>query len=162
MTVDEQADFYFAYGSNMNPKRVLQRKMQFGAHCGGVLHGYRLAFNKRSAKIPGAASANVQPSAGGSVEGVLYALADAAQIEIMDVFEGYPVLYRRERLPIRLIDRVATAWVYIANSEFVVEGLKPAHWYLAHLLAGSDYLSPAYYKALKQTVCLPDSAIEPS
>ncbi len=36
------------------------------------------------------------------------------------------------------------AWVYIANENRISEGLPPERDYLAHLLAGKDYLSKAY------------------
>ena len=145
----------------MNPKRVRQRNMAFDTYCSGVLEGYRLAFNKRSVKFPGAASANVEKAAGCKVEGVLYRLPSPEEIEVMDAFEGYPVRYRRELLPVRFGERIATAWVYIANQEFVTHGLKPARWYLEHLLTGGPYLSHSYYKELTKTDCLPDSRVEP-
>ena len=45
------------------------------------------------------------------------------------------------------------AWVYIANENRISEGLPPERDYLAHLLAGKDYLSKAYIDELyKQKV----------
>ena len=154
--------FYFAYGSNMNAERVRQRQMKFERHYGGVLDGYRLAFNKRSVKYPGAASANVVPARGSRVEGVLYLLRDPSEIEVMDPFEGYPVRYSRRLLEVASTDGRVPAWVYIANEEFVTHGLRPARWYLEHLLEGRPHLSDRYYERLMQTECLPDSDIEPA
>lgn len=161
MNPNHPESYYFAYGSNMNPDRVRRRKMLFDTYRGGVLEGYRLAFNKRSEKIPGAAAANVESAPEYRVEGLLYRLIEPGQIEIMDVFEGYPSRYRRELLPIRFGERTVSAWVYIANRQFISDGLKPARWYLEHLLCGGPYLSDAYYKALQQIDTLPDSGIEP-
>ena len=62
--------YYFGYGSNMNEARVAKREMPFVEVLAGQLHGYELRFNKRSVKYPGAASANVQQTAGAVVEGV--------------------------------------------------------------------------------------------
>lgn len=157
-----QQSFYFAYGSNMNPRRVEKRNMRFDEYRGGVLEGYRLAFNKRSVKFPGAASANVVPATGCRVEGVLYRLTGPAEIEVMDPYEGYPVRYRREQLPVVCEADVVTAWVYIANNEFVTHGLKPARWYLEHLLKGRPYMTSAYFDELAQTDTLPESDIEPA
>ena len=162
MSRPREAPYYFAYGSNMNPTRVRRRKMQFDSYSGGWLEGYRLVFNKRSTILPGAASANVDLEPDSKVEGVLYRLTRPEEIEVMDVFEGYPRGYNRELLPIVCGSRVISAWVYIANQEFVAEGLKPARWYLEHLLSGAPYLSHDYYQALKQTETLPDSSIEPT
>ena len=50
---------------------------------------YALRFNKRSVKLPGAASANVVAAHDSKVEGVLYALSREDDIFTMDPFEGY-------------------------------------------------------------------------
>lgn len=147
--------YYFAYGSNMNPKRVEYRGLSFDDFAGGVLYDYRLAFNKRSVKHEGAASANVVEHKGERVEGVIYKLSDPEQIEVMDPFEGYPVRYSRYLLPIETSAGTCDAWVYIANQEYVSQGLKPARWYLDHLLAGRPWLSEAYFRKLQQVPCLP-------
>ena len=152
--------YYFAYGSNMNSDRVRQRKMSFESASSGRLLDYSLRFNKRSVKYPGAAAANVVASAKGVTEGVVYRLADPVQIEMMDPYEGYPVLYRRTALPIVTKAGVVDAWVYIANEDYVAEGLAPAQWYLNHLLAGRGYLSNSYFESLSQTKCLDDSDVE--
>lgn len=157
----EIARYYFAYGSNMNPDRVVGRGMQFESHRAGQLHGYRMIFNKRSVKYPGAASANVVQQSGAVTEGVLYRLLEPAQIEMMDPFEGFPVRYNRLALPVETREGQLSAWVYIANAEFIEDGLQPARWYLEHLLAGKLYLSADYYRMLEATRCLPDSEVEP-
>ena len=151
---------YFAYGSNMNSDRVRQRKMSFESAKSGRLLDYSLRFNKRSVKYPRAAAANVVASAKGVTEGVVYRLVDPVQIEMMDPYEGYPVLYRRTALPIVTKAGVVDAWVYIANEDYVAEGLAPAQWYLNHLLAGRGYLSNSYFESLSQTKCLDDSDVE--
>jgi cation transport regulator ChaC len=157
----ELVHYYFAYGSNMNPERVKKRQMDFHSARGGRLRHYQLAFNKRSVKYPGAASANVVPIPGAITEGVAYRLAAPEQIEMMDPFEGYPHRYNRLPLRIHLEGGDVDAWVYVANHEYVTEGLNPARWYLEHLLAGREFLSRNYYEALSGTPCLPDSEEEP-
>jgi cation transport regulator ChaC len=141
---------YFAYGSNMNPDRVRQRKMSFESAEPGRLFDYSLRFNKRSVKYPGAAAANVMASPNGVTEGLVYRLVEPVQIEMMDPYEGYPVRYTRTALPIVTESGVVDAWVYIANQDHVTEGLAPARWYLNHLLAGRDYLSVPYFETLSQ------------
>ena len=155
--MSELADFYFAYGSNMNATRVRQRQMGFEDAFPGQLAGYRIAFNKRSLKYPGAGAANVMVSRGEKTEGVVYRLTEPGQITKMDTFEGYPRHYDRRMLSIETRYGKITAWVYIANATFVAEGLKPARWYLNHLLLGREYLSTAYFDVLSRTPCLPSS-----
>jgi gamma-glutamylcyclotransferase len=154
--------YYFAYGSNMNPDRVSGRQMDFNRYESGCLQGYRLAFNKRSVIYPGAASANVMQDAAGVVEGVVYHLSDEQQIETMDPFEGYPLRYDRCLLPVQTDDQQLNVWVYIANPDFIQEGLRPNRWYLNHLLAGRAHLSEGYYQTIADIQCLPNTDLEPA
>ena len=129
-SVSELADFYFAYGSNMSVARVRERQMGFENALPGQLAGYRLAFNKCSLKYPGVGAANVMVARGEKTEGVLYHLTEPDQITMMDPFEGYPRHYDRRVLSINTRSGKIRAWVYIANADFVAEGLRPAM--LAH------------------------------
>jgi gamma-glutamylcyclotransferase len=156
------AEYYFAYGSNMNPERVRLRRMAIKGYMSGTLNGYRLAFNKRSTIIPGAASANIMVSATSRVEGVIYQLENLTTIESMDPFEGYPVRHSRQIVPIETREGVLESWVYTANEDHVQEGLKPAKWYLDHLLAGKEYLSESYHCALTHVVPLANTDKEPA
>ncbi len=153
--------WYFAYGSNMNPERVRQRRMHFDVRRGGVLDHFELVFNKRSVRYPGAASANVEERPGARTEGMVYRLLHPDQILSMDPFEGYPLRYDRQVVPVACGSVIVQAWVYIANPEYVAEGLLPAQWYLDHLLAARDHLSAAYCRRLEAVQCLPDSRVEP-
>jgi len=157
----DSVHYYFAYGSNMNPQRVQKRQMAFHSAEAGRLSHYRMRFNKRSVKYPGAASANVVAETGALTEGVVYQLSHPGQIEMMDPFEGYPVRYNRLPLPIQVNAGLVHAWVYIANEDHIQEGLSPTRWYLEHLLAGEEFLSDHYLAELKKTICLPDSDVEP-
>lgn len=142
--------FYFAYGSNMDEARVRERGMPFTTRAAGSLKDYELRFNKIAKQIPGAGHANVVQAPGSWVEGVLYELSDGKDIERMDPFEGYPVRYDRRLVTVQTDEGGRTAWVYEANSEFLAEGLRPTADYLAHLLAGQDCLSPAYWGRLAE------------
>ena len=128
---------------------------------GGQLSHFRMRFNKRSVKYPGAASANVVAETGALTEGVVYRLSHPEQIEMMDPFEGYPIRYDRRPLPIEVSTGFVDAWVYIANEDHIQEGLSPARWYLEHLLAGEKFLSESYLAELRNTICLPGSDVEP-
>lgn len=140
--------FYFAYGSNMNPARMQTRGLNFTEVLAGRLPGYGLCFNKRAHDRPGRAYANIRYQRDAVVEGVLYRLADENEIYKMDPFEGTPIFYSRERMPIITAQGVQPAWVYIANPAMREEGLWPTRAYLQHLLAGCEFLSPAYWDAL--------------
>lgn len=140
--------WYFAYGSNMNPQRMHSRGLLFDQLLPGRLEGYELCFNKRAHDRPGTAYANIRHRQAAVVEGVLYRLVDASEIFKMDPFEGTPVFYSRERMPILTAQGVLPGWVYVANPAWRSEGLQPTRAYLEHLLAGRDFVSEAYWQAL--------------
>ena len=73
--------YYFAYGSNMNPARVVARIGETRRAVHGWLEEHRLSFDKAS-RVEGIAHANVQPAPGERVEGVLYELLEAEQITL--------------------------------------------------------------------------------
>lgn len=145
------SSWYFAYGSNMNPQRMRQRGLLFDQVLAGQLTGYELCFNKRAHDRPGTAYANIRHRQSAQVEGVLYRLVDPAEIFKMDPFEGTPVFYSRERMPVLTGQGLLPGWVYVANPAWRSEGLRPTRNYLDHLLAGREYLSQAYWQALAET-----------
>ena len=156
------AHYYFAYGSNMNRERVGQRGMGFEGLEPGTLANYSLIFNKRSVKQPGTASANVMEDYGSVTEGVVYKLKHPSEIEMMDPYESYPICYNRMVMPISTREVMVDAWVYVANEAYVETGLKPAGWYLNHLLQGEPFLSKAYLSKLRKTECLDQFEVEPT
>ena len=155
------ANFYFAYGSNMDAKQIKHRGLAVTDRFRGVLRGHRLVFNKRAKNQPGVAHANVEPCADALVEGALYTLAHAGAIEAMDSFEGYPQRYQRKILAIETDRGVHEAWVYVANPVVIEAGLAPTAEYLSRLLAGKDLLSRAYFDCLKEVEVAPVSGALP-
>ena len=139
---------YFAYGSNMNPARMRTRGLAFSEAMPGRLQGYALCFDLRADDQPGRSYASIRYQRGGVVEGVLYRLVSQDEIFKMDAFEGTPVHYSRERMPILTEQGVLPAWVYVANPAMREAGLSPTRSYLEHLLAGREYLSPTYWECL--------------
>lgn len=148
--------YYFAYGSNMNPQRMDARGVLVEEAMAARLPGFALCFNKRAHDHPGRAYANICHQVDAVVEGVLYRLADEQQIFRLDVFEGTPIYYSRERMAVQTERGPVAAWIYIANPAWRSEGLAPSSAYLAHLLAGREHLSTGYWAALAATVSLVD------
>lgn len=145
--------FYFAYGSNMNPARMRARGLEFAGAEPARLAGFRLVFNKAAHNRPGIAYANLEPALGSWVEGVLYRLAKASDIGLMDHYEGTPVRYSREVLRLETAKGAQNAWVYLANPAYICRGLLPQSSYLAHLLAGAEFLSAEYIQQLREQPC---------
>jgi len=105
------------------------------------LENYELRFNKVSKKQ--GAVANVMLCPGSVVEGVLYQVDNISKL---DKYEGFPNHYNRIQMTFGDI----LAWVYVAQPQYIQEGLKPQQEYLNHLLEGKSYMSTEYYEKLKR------------
>ncbi len=131
---------YFAYGSNMNWPQMQRRCPSARFVCVGRLIDYQFGITRHS-RLRDCGTANVFPSAGNEVCGIVYDISDA-DLLILDSFEDG---YRRDKLPIEPIgnsSEVLNALVYIAaiekivpppNAEYrklIVEGAR--HWNLPH------------------------------
>lgn len=98
-TADEVAGFfrgeyYFAYGSNMDPAQMLTRCPSAMMVCPVVLPEHRMVFNRSGTYRPGGV-ANIEPSAGERVYGILWKMA-ATDFTRLDQTED-PRAYRRQR-----------------------------------------------------------------
>lgn len=151
--------YYFAYGSNMNADRMIERGLKFHRALAGSVDHLALAFNKLAADAPHRSYANVVYARNQRVEGVLYQLTHVDEIFKMDPFEGAPRLYSREVYAVSTAEGPIPAWVYVANKAMLKEGMMPERWYLEHLLAGKSYLSDDYYQQLTQVACVDDHPV---
>ncbi len=154
------SQYYFAYGSNMNPQRMATRGLSVVRALPGRLEGLQLVFTKRASDAPHRSYANVAYAPGNEVEGVLYELTNEQEIAKMDPFEGAPFRYSRDVFNVVTAEGTLPAWVYVANGAMLEMGLLPARWYLEHLLAGKAYLSEAYYHQLSLQPCLEEENID--
>lgn len=141
-------EMYFAFGSNMNPERMRQRKAFFTARVGAKLPDYKMSFSFRGPS--GCGGGNITPEKGSLVFGALYSLEDGG-LDKLDVFEMVAHgCYRREKVTVEALDGETTeATTYIVTEEFYQEGLVPRRDYLHHCLAGKDVLPDDYYAFLE-------------
>ncbi len=103
---------YFAYGSNLHFEQMRQRCGEVIDQGLGVLDDHRLVFAGRSRRWQLGGVAHVEPAAGGSVPGVLYALEEAALVTL-DRYEGHPRRYRRTDVRVRRDEEVVDAIAYL-------------------------------------------------
>jgi len=151
--------WYFAYGSNMNVRRLVEarlgpRGVAMGVRVGGRLAGWRLTFDKAARAPEGAGAGNIVPAPGEIVHGTLNAMP-AAGLEVLDIYEGVADgHYERRTMPVVRADtgRTVDAVTYVALK--TAAGLKPTRAYLGHLLAGRDLLPPDYFERLRATPTL--------
>lgn len=140
----------FAYGSNMDPVRLLERCPSARDRRPGRLLDHRLVFDKIALERDGTGYANVVRAKGEEVEGVLVEVSRDDLEYRLDRVEGHPRHYSRRLMAIEEPSgERAVAWVYFATPEFRAAGLVPQRDYLEHLLAGRDLLSPDYVARLE-------------
>lgn len=143
--------YYFAYGSNMDRARLADRlgidlqqsELPFEV---AILDGYDIAFNKL--KNDGTGAANIVPSAGTDVEGLLYRIEER-HLSVLDKCEGVPHDYRRQLMDVRTRDgRLIQAHVYIAAPGRVRTGLRPSREYMQHLLSAEKFLDKNHFSRI--------------
>jgi len=140
---------YFAYGSNMNPARMRERGVMFYSRELLILPGYSLKFHKITLHGPNTGAANIVPNENGVVEGILYKITWVG-IRNLDKYEGYPAEYDRVKLKVPHGEGIEKEILtYIAHPHRTRDCLKPARFYLDHLLAAEDILSQDYYNQLR-------------
>ena len=139
---------YFAYASNMEPRRF-QRLCPRGTVVGPArLPGHRLAFSRYSRQRRGG-STDIVPDAEAEVWGVLYEVSDA-DLETLDRSEDVPAAYRRETVVVEDAEgRQRQAATFVANrtGDFL-----PHPDYLQLIVQGAEArgLPPHYVDALRQ------------
>ncbi len=146
--------FYFAFGSNMDPKRMHARAVAFTSREHAFLADYALAFNKK-ATYANEGYANVIRCPGTVVEGVLYHVTKHG-LNTLDRYEGVPFNYDRVHLNVRRENgKMVPAIVYVANPARTAKNLRPTADYMRHILAASALLSPSYVSQLKAIQTMP-------
>lgn len=101
---------YIAYGSNLNLEQMSQRCPTARAVGTSVLKDWRLLFRGQQT----GAVATVERFRGGSVPVLVWQLQPQDEAAL-DRYEGWPRLYRKETLRIRLNGKTVDAMIYIMN-----------------------------------------------
>ena len=143
---------YFAYGSNMDAAQMARRGVPFVSARAAVLRGHRLDFTYPALERWLGGAADIVPDPDGSVEGVLYGLADESDLPRMDRWEGvHEGAYRRALVDVLLpgVRAPVPAWAYA-----VVERrapLTPSPGYIGQMVAGAraNGLSRGYVAMLE-------------
>ena len=136
---------YFAYGSNMSAVRMKQRLDWEAPRQSASLENYQLVFNQAGFNDPHWSPANIQPSTGELVEGIVYEVEEK-DLKILDVYEKY-----YQRLGVDILSSNGTpvkAITYLSQN--AREEKHPTRKYLNFLLEGKELLSPEYFDDLRQ------------
>jgi gamma-glutamylcyclotransferase (GGCT)/AIG2-like uncharacterized protein YtfP len=101
---------YIAYGSNLNLEQMANRCPTAKVVGASKINNYRLLFRGAHA----GAVATIEPFKGGSVPVLVWEITPADEAAL-DRYEGWPFLYRKETLKVRLNGKYVTAMVYLMN-----------------------------------------------
>jgi gamma-glutamylcyclotransferase len=149
-------NWYFAYGSNLNPARLVDDRLKpkgvaLGLRVGGRLDGWRITFDKIARAPKGAGAGNIVVAPGNVVHGTLNEMP-LAGLDVLDVWEGVAGgHYERRTVPVVRADTGDTVDAVTYVALLVGEALRPTRDYLGHLLAGRDLLPEKYWEWLKAT-----------
>ena len=102
--------FYLAYGSNLNLEQMAHRCPTAKPVGPVVLKDYQLLFRGGH----GGAVATVEPFKGKSVPCLLWEITPADEAAL-DRYEGFPFLYRKEKVKVKLGKKNIETMVYIMN-----------------------------------------------
>ena len=112
---------YVAYGSNLNLAQMKYRCPDATVYGAGVIKNYELTFWGNWSRC---GVATVIPHRGTDVPVGLWEISENDE-ENLDVYEGWPHLYRKENIQVEMADgSVVTGMIYIMNES---DNLRPAY-----------------------------------
>ena len=120
---------YIAYGSNLNIKQMANRCPTAKVVGTSTLKDWRLLFRGAHA----GAVATVEPFKGGSVPVLVWELTSADETAL-DRYEGWPFLYRKETVKVKLGGKTVKAMVYVMNEGRPLG--QPSCYYYTTILEG--------------------------
>lgn len=102
--------FYLAYGSNLNLEQMSYRCPTAKTVTTTYLENYTLAFRG----FNGSAVATVEPSENDRVPVMIWEISDKDE-ENLDIYEGYPHLYKKEYVNIKINNTDVQVMMYVMN-----------------------------------------------
>lgn len=132
---------YIAYGSNMNVEQMSRRCPNAKPIGKTVLKNYKLIFK---------GVADIEKSESEEVPVVVWEITKECE-KALDIYEGYPRLYRKEYVQIEINGKTELAMVYVMN---YAKGAKPSEYYYNVIKQGYkdfDINTTPLEKALKES-----------
>jgi gamma-glutamylcyclotransferase (GGCT)/AIG2-like uncharacterized protein YtfP len=142
---------YAAYGSNMDPRQMVQRAPHSPLRGAGWLHGWRLTFGGADLGWEGALATVVEEESA-QVFVTLYDVPRRDERQL-DRWEGRVLgLYRRTRVRVHTLDGDVPAWLYVLND---YEGGLPSARYLGIIADAAEAAGAPddYVKDLRTRPC---------
>lgn len=150
--------YYFAYGSNLNQNRMINRKVYFTERQCAKLTNYEFKLHKELKN--GTVAANIVKASNDGcgdekacVYGALYHCKGEA-LTTLDKFEARGISYERETVEVEILSngKKVKAVTYVALPKKINDNLhKVATDYLHHILQGRDILPKEYINWIETT-----------
>ena len=107
-------EYYLAYGSNLNLKQMKYRCKTAIPIGTTILHDYRLVYKGSCDKL---SYLTIEKNEGSYVPLGIYEITSLDKLPL-DIYEGYPNLYHKEYVDIKIDGKIEKALIYIMNDEF--------------------------------------------
>lgn len=120
---------YIAYGSNMNVAQM-KRRCRTAIAVGEVMD-YRLRFYGRY----DSAVATIEAAKGNSVPVLVWKIRPNDE-KSLDIYEGYPHLYRKETIDVEVNGKQYSGMVYIMNENSAFSYSHPSPYYVRTIAEG--------------------------
>ena len=120
---------YLAYGSNLNLRQMSSRCPTAKVVGKSEINDFRLIFRGSHAS----AVATIEPFKGNSVPVLVWDITPSDEAEL-DRYEGWPILYCKEIIKVKLDSKIVRAMVYIMNGERPLG--QPSCYYYSTILEG--------------------------
>lgn len=142
--------YYFAYGSNLHPVRLMERVPSAKFICVTEIKKHALTFHKKGKDGSTKCDLFQTGEEADVVYGAIYTL-DASDKAALDGFEGKGAGYMDTQILLRFTDKEYNCFTYIAQQSHIVENLQPYHWYKKLVVLGAEYLKfpDAYISAIE-------------
>lgn len=142
---------YAAYGSNMNLEQMSLRCPSAKVIGTGIVRDYRLTFRGNSRGV-----ANIEHCKDRNVPVVLWEITEACE-EALDVYEGYPRLYKKKTVEVETGNKTQRAIVYVMAKKYETMPSIPTSYYLGTIAEGYadngidlEILKTAHLECLKE------------
>lgn len=138
---------YIAYGSNLNIEQMASRCPDARVVGAGELKGYRMLF--RASGRPGVAT--VEPCEGRAVPVLVWEISSSDE-DSLDIYEGWPNLYRKENLTAELENGPVGTMPYVMNDGRHLSA--PSGSYFATIMEGyevADFDTAVLYKVVAES-----------
>jgi len=147
---------YFAFGSNLSSRRLLQRLPGVEVRCVATLGGHQLCWRKNDRGQSGKCDIEFTGQDHHLVYGVIYHM-NPDERRILDGIEGDGFGYERRDVQVESVaGEILDAFTYYALD--IDHRQQPFHWYKEHVLRGAEEhaFPPHYIEFIRATPSIDD------